>query len=192
MTAVTQQFNDCLSTAFTTLKRNPSVARRVDVQVISAGRHVNTELAFTNLINAEQQWLSAGGSTPLGAAAIRSLEGIREREDWLHSNEVSVNGKILVVLSDGEANDPINVIQNAKQCLREAPKQNVSVIPLLTRGGDRKLLEDFCGCRCLEIADTDIEALFVRLTDVIRTVSMMSPSQIEGPETISNLMFGGE
>lgn len=170
------------------LRKMPSVARRVDTQFITAGGTVTKHGPFQSVLQAAPPTFRTSGGTPLGEASLIALDSLIEWEAVLKRHETELVSKILVIISDGEANDA-NYIDRARAALRDA-QESVTVIPFACRGGSRKALEEFCGCRAMDATETDIPLLFSKLTEAIRTVSMISPSQIEGPGFVRNLMFG--
>lgn len=191
MNNVTRQLNQCLRESMEVLKAEPTVARRVDFQLVTAGGTPKMLVEAQPILSLRIPELSVGGCTPLAKGAVMSLDGMSSHIEGLRSRELSVVSSILVVISDGEANDPASVISEAQQRLRAA-QDGTTIIPLLTEGGNKIALEELCGTRCLEVSKTDISTLFRKLTYTIRVVSTTSPSKITGPGFVRNLMFEGE
>lgn len=185
------QTNQCLGEMQQTLTSEPMIGEKVDVQVVTAGDSATMVIPATPIVDCRIPEFSTGGFTPLGEGASMSLEGIKAHVERLRQAEISVVSSILVVISDGGANDDRRTLEEAKRQLRAA-QDHLTVIPLLSTHGDKAALEDFCGCECLEIAKTDIPTLFRKLTSVIRIVSTTSPSKISGPSFVRDLMFGDD
>ncbi len=188
-THVSHQVNQCVGEMKEILTSEPAIGRRVDLQLVEAGGTANMVIPATPIFDAIVPQYSAGGSTPLGEAALMSLDGIDEYVKRMRATEVSVVSRILLIVSDGGANDDRQTLEEAKRRLRLA-QDHLSLIPLLTDNGNKAALEDFCGCECLEISKTDIPTLFRKLTSVIRVVSTTSRSNITGPSFARDLMFG--
>lgn len=191
MDRVTRQSNTCLNEVIASLQQILAVARKVDLQLVAYGGSVKTIIPFTSVLGLNIPRFSAGGNTPAGEAIVRSFGGIEEHTNWLRQNETDVISDIFVLISDGEDNGCRDKHKEAKRVLRTA-QNSVSVIPLLTDGGDGPALRELCGCDYLEISKTEIPTLFRRLTEVIRVVSTTSPSKITGPDFARDMMFGGE
>jgi uncharacterized protein YegL len=190
MIRVAQQVHESVNQMIESLRETPSIARRVDMQLTTAGGTAEVHGPFQCVLRTECPTFQIGGGTPLSEASILALDSLKEWKTHLRRHETELVSSIVVIISDGEATDK-DKIATAKQALRDA-QDSISIIPFLTDGGNRSALEDFCGCRALAVSEIDIAALFRKLTAVIRTVSMASPRQIEGPSFVRNLMFGGD
>ncbi|MEM8671137.1 MAG: VWA domain-containing protein [Planctomycetota bacterium] len=158
------------------LKVSKSVARRFDLEIVTAGGVPRRVLPFTSVLDAAIPNMVVGGGTPLCEATLDALASIESRIEHIRSRECVVSTAILVVISDGGYTDT-GYASEAKKALREAA-ENVVIIPFLTAGGDESQLSELCGCNVLDPNSTDIPALFQRLTSVIRVVSQTSPSQV--------------
>lgn len=191
MAKVSKQSYQCTSQMIDTLQSTPSIGRRVDLEITTAGGRVEQILPFTCVLEIEKPGsFTPTGCTPLGEAVITALDSIEARVSELRAAEIEVVSSILVIISDGEANDHA-FIDEAKKRLRNAEADKITVIPFLSRDGNGAALRDFCGGNYLDASTTDIPALFRKLTEVIRVVSQTAPSQVKDSSFVRKLMFGG-
>ena len=170
------QLNAGLHTFEAQLKGNPLTALRVQVLVIVANGAARAEVVadWCDAIDFAPPTVRADGSTPLGAAMALALQQVEDQKAAYDAYGISSTRPWILLLSDGEPNDP-GWERVAEQCRRAELDKRCVVFPIGTRDADLDALGRFSVNPAKQLEGLNFSDLFVWLSRSMTAVSQSAP-----------------
>ena len=170
------QLNAGLHTFEAQLKGNPLTALRVQVLVIVAGGASEATVVadWCDAIDFDPPTIRADGGTPLGAAMTLALHKVEAQKAAYDAYGISSTRPWILLISDGEPNDPGWELA-AERCRRAELDKRVVVFPIGTRDADLEALGRFSVNDAKQLAGLDFSELFVWLSRSMTAVSQAAP-----------------
>jgi uncharacterized protein YegL len=119
---------DALGTGLADLRTDSIARARVEIALVGCGENVTVVRPFRSVNEIEVPALEAGGSTPLAAAVIKSLELIEERRSFHQSHDRDVHPAFVLALTDGKGNDRHDVVESASEYVRRVEEERVAAV----------------------------------------------------------------
>ena len=149
--------NVAIQAFFTELKGHERAKNSVETVVVQFGNGtddgVDVVSPFTEVEHAGVPTLSAGGSTPMGAAIERCLALLEERKQGYKDSSIDYYQPILVLMTDGGPTDSVDI---AAGLLREQVSNNrLTVIPVaFGYDADRQTIENITGTKPITFTES--------------------------------------
>lgn len=168
---------DALGQFFTEVEADELALLSIEVALFTVGGSVANPVKFGDSIEVSAKsppTLRAEGQTPLGEAARKAIQAIRERQAVYRQNAIPAYRPWVVILSDGEANDPgWETAADELRTLAEKQKWNVFCVAIGDRANAAHL-QRFGMVPVQQLAGLKFSALFQWLSDSLKIVSRSS------------------
>lgn len=173
--------------AFARIIRDDTIARQriwVGIQTFGGGPRRLGD--FLPALQFEAPTVTAGGSTPLGAALLDGLEWVRDKRREYRAAGSGLYTPIAILLTDGAPTDRGSEAWRtaSDRLLRDEADQKVVLFKLGVGSADFGFLASLGRRAPLRITEGDLRETFVWLTDLAKSRSASSPDETFVPPQI--------
>lgn len=177
------ELNAGLATLAEQLKAHPTTALRVQLLVIRVGDRGKAEVVqdWVDAIDFQPPRIDANGLTPLGAGMALALQKVEAQKRNYDRNGISSTRPWILLISDGEPNDP-GWEGVAARCRQAEKGKRVVVFAIGTEKADLRALGQFSNNPPKRLRGLAFGDLFVWLSRSMSVVSTSTPgSKVQLP-----------
>ncbi len=169
------QLNDGLLELKRALGSDDLARRRVEPAVITFGGTVKVQSGFVPVANWYPPRLTAGGSTPMGAAIHTGIGMVRQRRREVAADGLASFKPWMFLITDGS---PTDDWVEAAQRARDAEERGDFVLfAVAADGADHSVLSRITRRPVLSLPDNRWSDLFLWLSDSLQSVSSSRPGR---------------
>ena len=146
----------------------------VDIGIVSFGRTASVIQPFDNVRNVNFQEISEGGGSPMGEAMELALNETIRHYDALKARGIPCFKPILIIMSDGEADDDSKCRVVSKKILEEVKKRRLQ-LKLIDLSDESRLSQYFPGIPAITFDVMQIGQFFNDLSRSTQSLSVAMP-----------------
>lgn len=169
------QLNDGLLELKRALGADDLARRRVEPAVVTFGGSVKVLSNFVPVANWEPPLLTAGGSTPLGAAIHTGIGLVRQRRREIAADGLASFKPWIFLITDGSPTD--DWIDAAQRASDAEARGDLVFFTVAADGADTDVLSRISRRPTLRLPDNRWSELFVWLSDSLQSVSSSRPGR---------------
>jgi uncharacterized protein YegL len=177
-----EALNEGIKTLENCLKADDTALARVQLSIVSVGGPANDAdlmMDWTDAVNFSAFALRSGGSTPLGKGILIGLDLIEQGKRNLRDAGVSYTRPWMMVISDGEPTDGVDVWTNAVRASKAAESaKKAEIFAIGVEGANMSSLAQICEKPPLKLSGIRFNELFVWLSSSLSAASRSRPGEV--------------
>lgn len=169
------QLNEGLLELKRALGADDLARRRVEPAVVTFGGSVKVRSGFVPVANWEPPRLSAGGSTPMGAAIHTGIGLVRQRRREIAADGLASFKPWMFLITDGSPTD--DWAEAAVRAQEAEERGDLVLFTVAADGADTSVLTRISKRPVLSLPDNRWSDLFLWLSDSLQSVSSSRPGR---------------
>ena len=169
------QLNDGLLELKRALGSDDLARRRVEPAVVTFGGSVKVRSGFVPVANWTPPRLTAGGSTPMGAAIHTGIGLVRQRRREIAADGLASFKPWIFLITDGSPTD--DWVEAATRARDAEERGDLVMFTVAAEGADHSVLSKISKRPVLSLPDNRWGDLFVWLSDSLQSVSSSRPGR---------------
>lgn len=170
--------------------KDPLVARRVELAVVTFGGKVEVAQGFTPAASFKPPTFEAQGDTPMAEAILRSYDLIEERLASYEKRDLDNHGPWVCMRTDGYPTDTSELLEKARQRIHEADRRErgakqIAFFAVGVEGADMKQLAWLSKRPPLKLKGFNYGRMFAWLAHSLQQVSRSQPGDRVRTEKLS-------